>query len=90
MARPVELVQRATGSASLEELRHGGYPSEGRTHLDLAELAHARGDREASAGHLAEARSAFTLLRVPTYLDRTGSLATRLGLPSARRSAAKE
>ena len=55
----------------------------GRTHLDLAELSHARGDRDASARHLAEALRAFTALEVTGYVERVATLAARLGLPPA-------
>lgn len=52
----------------------------GRTHLDLAALAHARGDAEAARTHLADARAAFVALRLPTHVDRAQQLALRLGV----------
>jgi DNA-binding SARP family transcriptional activator len=55
----------------------------GRTHLDLAELSHARGDRDAAAQHLAQALRAFTTLKVAGYVERATSLAARLGLSPA-------
>lgn len=47
----------------------------GRTHLALAELAHAQGNREALGAHLDEARALFRALQVPKYIARTESLA---------------
>jgi tetratricopeptide (TPR) repeat protein len=55
----------------------------GRTHLSLAKLAEARGDRERVTLHLTEAHHAFTVLRVPGYRARTEALASRLGLSFA-------
>ncbi|MBI4610364.1 MAG: hypothetical protein HY726_15305 [Candidatus Rokubacteria bacterium] len=52
----------------------------GRTHLALAELGHARGDREALASHLKEAHQQFKVLRVPKHVERTEQLARKLGV----------
>ena len=41
-----------------------------RTRLDLAELAHARGDASATAAHLAEAARRFRALGVPRWVER--------------------
>jgi DNA-binding NtrC family response regulator/tetratricopeptide (TPR) repeat protein len=41
-----------------------------RTHLDLAALAHARGDARATATHLAEAVRHFRTLGVPRWVER--------------------
>ncbi len=51
----------------------------GRTHLDLAALAHAQGDREATIGHLREARILFQALRVPMYVERSEAMAREYG-----------
>jgi hypothetical protein len=42
----------------------------GRTHLDLAALAHAQGDRKAAAAHRDEARRVFEALKIPKYVER--------------------
>lgn len=47
----------------------------GRTHLDLAGLAQAQGNRDAVATHLSRAHSLFKALRVPKYVERTEQLA---------------
>jgi tetratricopeptide (TPR) repeat protein len=52
----------------------------GRTQLDLAALAHARGDREAVSGHLGEARLLFESLRIPKHVERTEALADQYGV----------
>jgi transcriptional regulator with AAA-type ATPase domain/tetratricopeptide (TPR) repeat protein len=49
-----------------------------RTHLDLAKLAHARGDPAAVGAHLAEARRRFHELGIPRYVERTDRLAAEL------------
>lgn len=49
-----------------------------RTHLDLAALAHARGDPVAATRHLDEARQLFATLGVPRYIERTEALASEL------------
>jgi tetratricopeptide (TPR) repeat protein len=51
-----------------------------RTRLDLADVAHARGEAEAAAGHLAAARRAFIRLEVPRYVERAAAFARRLGV----------
>ncbi|MBI2154600.1 MAG: AAA family ATPase [Candidatus Rokubacteria bacterium] len=51
----------------------------GRTHLDLAAVAHAQGNKDAVATHLEEARSLFQVLRVPKYVERTEQLAKEFG-----------
>ena len=47
----------------------------GRTHLDLATLAHTQGNRAAVATSLTTARTLFETLQVPTYVERTAQLA---------------
>jgi tetratricopeptide (TPR) repeat protein len=57
----------------------------GRTCLDLAEVARACGDRQASVAHLAEARRLFTELGLARYIERADRLTRELGaatLPS--------
>jgi transcriptional regulator with PAS, ATPase and Fis domain len=49
-----------------------------RTHLDLAELAHARGDHARAASHVTAAAAGFGELRVPTWSARAADLAARL------------
>ena len=51
-----------------------------RTHLDLASLAHARGDREAAASQLNEAQALFRALRVPKYVKRAAEVAREFGV----------
>ncbi len=53
----------------------------GRTHLDLAALAHARADRDGAASHLGAAHGLFRRLRVPRFVERTEQLARELGAP---------
>jgi hypothetical protein len=53
----------------------------GRTHLDLAAVAHAQGKREAVATHLKGAQSLFRASRVPEYVERAEQLATQFGVP---------
>jgi class 3 adenylate cyclase/tetratricopeptide (TPR) repeat protein len=50
----------------------------GRTHLELAELADARGDGRAAMSHVAQARHIFAASDVPRYMERTKRLAKRL------------
>jgi tetratricopeptide (TPR) repeat protein len=52
----------------------------GRTHLDLAALAHAAGDQEATATHLTEAHALFRVLQVPKYVARAEQCATEFGI----------
>jgi DNA-binding SARP family transcriptional activator/tetratricopeptide (TPR) repeat protein len=52
----------------------------GRTRLDLAEVAHARGEAATAAGHLTAAHRAFISLQVPRYVERAAALARRLGV----------
>jgi len=52
-----------------------------RTELALAELAHARGDREALRTHVSVALALFTRLGVPRYVERTRRLAADWGAP---------
>ena len=58
----------------------------GRTHLDLATLAHAQGDVSATAMHLYEAHGLFTALQVPKYSERTAQLAREYGVTLAAAS----
>ncbi|MBI3454406.1 MAG: sigma 54-interacting transcriptional regulator [Candidatus Rokubacteria bacterium] len=46
-----------------------------RTHLDLAAVAHARGQPDLVTHHLGEAHGIFRALRVPRYVERTEELA---------------
>jgi tetratricopeptide (TPR) repeat protein len=55
----------------------------GRTHLTLAELSAARGDRAAAATRLREAHAVFRALAVPRYVERAARLAATLGLALA-------
>ena len=57
----------------------------GRTHLELATLAHAMGDREAATTHLKDAHDLFRALQVPKYVARAEQCATEfdVSLPSA-------
>jgi tetratricopeptide (TPR) repeat protein len=54
----------------------------GRTHLALAECAHARRSAEAVA-HLGEARSLFVVLGLPKWVARSEQVARALGVPLA-------
>jgi hypothetical protein len=54
-----------------------------RTHLDLAALAHARGDPARTTQHLVAAASGFDGLRVPAWSARAAELAGRLGIRAA-------
>ena len=51
-----------------------------RTRLSQAGLAHARGEDQAAAGLLAEARDTFIDLAAPRYVARTERLADQLGI----------
>ena len=66
----------------------------GRTHLDLALLAHAAGDREAASLQLGGAHRLFMKLRVPKYVERAELLARDLAVslapPPAQAPAALE
>ena len=55
----------------------------GRTHLDLAALAHAQGHPEAATTHLHAAHAVFTALQVPRYVERTAQLAGAYGVSLA-------
>jgi len=57
----------------------------GRTHLFLASLAYAQGDREPAGTHLKEAHSLFVALRVPEYVERTEQLAVSFAFPPSRK-----
>ena len=52
----------------------------GRTHLDLAAVAHAQGKKAESAMHLGEAHRLFVASRVPKYVERTEQLAKAFGV----------
>ncbi len=58
----------------------------GRTHLDLAALARAQGNREAVATHLRAAHQLFTVLKVPRYIEKTEQLAKEFGVAPLGRS----
>jgi class 3 adenylate cyclase/tetratricopeptide (TPR) repeat protein len=55
----------------------------GRTHLDLAVVAHSQGNQEMATTHLTKARALFDVLQVPRYVERTAQLASACGLPLA-------
>ena len=55
----------------------------GRTHLDLAALAHAQGHQEAATTQLHAAHAVFTALQVPRYVERTAQLASAYGVSLA-------
>jgi hypothetical protein len=59
----------------------------GRTHLDLAALAHAQGQPEVAGAHLRTAYALFRALHVPVYVQRTRRYAGTYGvsLPVRRR-----
>jgi class 3 adenylate cyclase/tetratricopeptide (TPR) repeat protein len=59
----------------------------GRTHLDLAALAHALGNPEIAVTHYNEAHALFGALRVPKYVERTAQLAPELGVSFCEDSA---
>ena len=52
----------------------------GRTHLALAELAHAQGNRDAATVHANSAQELFMTLKVPRYVERTQQFASECGL----------
>jgi serine/threonine protein kinase/tetratricopeptide (TPR) repeat protein len=52
----------------------------GRTHLDLATLAHAQGNQTAATMHLAEAHALFVALGVPQSVAQTAQFASELGV----------
>ena len=51
----------------------------GRTHLALAELAHAQGNREAATAHANNAYALFMALKTPRYVERTQQFASECG-----------
>lgn len=54
-----------------------------RTRLDLAALAHTRGDKKKACEQLRQARAAFLSLKLPRYAERAQALAARMGIPFA-------
>ncbi len=52
----------------------------GRTHVDLASLASARGNTQATSTHLCQAHALFTALQVPKYVEQTEQLAREYGI----------
>jgi class 3 adenylate cyclase len=52
----------------------------GRTHLALAELAHAQGNRDAATAHVNNARALFMALKISRYVERTQQFASACGL----------
>jgi hypothetical protein len=52
----------------------------GRTHLALAELAHAQGHRDAATEHANHAQTLFIALNTPRYVERTQQFASTCGL----------
>jgi hypothetical protein len=52
----------------------------GRTHLDLAALAHTQGNQDGATAHLTQAQALFTALQVPRYVERTAYLARAYGI----------
>jgi tetratricopeptide (TPR) repeat protein len=52
----------------------------GRTHLDLASLAHAQGHQEATAAHCHAAHAVFTALHLPMYVESTAQRASEYSL----------
>ncbi len=93
--RALGRIARATGALSEAETHfnealrtfasiHARYDL-ARTHLDMARLAHDKGDSEAVASHLGDAHMLFSDLRIPRYVERTEQLKKALGgapLPS--------
>ena len=57
----------------------------GRTHVDLATLAHLRGNQEAAMTHCHEAHALFTALQVPKYVERIEQFACSWGVSLATR-----
>jgi DNA-binding NtrC family response regulator/tetratricopeptide (TPR) repeat protein len=75
---------RATLGQALETFTaHQAEFEVGRTHLQLAEAAHAAGDDAAAGRHRGRAAAGFEALSVPAYVARTAALAERLGVPVA-------
>lgn len=74
-----EAERHFTEALQIFDLIHARF-EEGRTHLDLAALAHVLGNRQDVATHLTGAHSLFTTLRVPKYVDRTEQLAREFGV----------
>jgi DNA-binding NtrC family response regulator/tetratricopeptide (TPR) repeat protein len=73
---------RAEMRAALATFGESGARFEvGRTHMGLAEVAHAAGDAPAAAEHVQAAAGVFAALGVPVYAARTAALAGRLGVP---------
>jgi tetratricopeptide (TPR) repeat protein len=58
---------------------HGRFEM-GRTHLALAELAHAQGNRDAATMHANHAQALFMTLNAPRYVERTQQFASVCGL----------
>ncbi|MBM3225635.1 MAG: tetratricopeptide repeat protein, partial [Candidatus Tectomicrobia bacterium] len=56
----------------------------GRTHLDLAGLAHTQGDVRTAATHLQAAADLFSALQLPKYVAYTVDLAHTLGISGLR------
>ena len=52
----------------------------GRTHLALAELAHAQGNRDAATAYANNAYALFMALKTPRYVERTQQFASQCGL----------
>lgn len=52
----------------------------GRTHLDLAILAHAQGHRDTATMHANSAQALFMALHIPRYVERTQQFASACGL----------
>jgi tetratricopeptide (TPR) repeat protein len=52
----------------------------GRTHLDLAAVAHAQGKKAEAATDLRHAHRLFSASRVPRYVERTEQLAKAFGV----------
>jgi tetratricopeptide (TPR) repeat protein len=52
---------------------------QGRAQLDLAAVAHLRGDHDAAASHLRAAHSLFEILQIPKYIDRAKELSDEFG-----------
>jgi hypothetical protein len=52
----------------------------GRTHLDLASLAHAQNDQDTTTTHLSTANAWFKKLQVPKWVEKTEQLAREYGV----------
>src|SRR5262249_20770487 len=57
-----------------------GHFEVGRTHLALAELAHAQGNRDAVTAHANNAYALFMALKTPRYVERTQQFASECEL----------